>query len=82
MLRTELLTNQEVLAELKSNSLLNQARRILSATMAEIDTGSKQRVPLTIFEVQNLEFAAVIEIAALLDVKLAPGQNQPLAETS
>lgn len=43
--------------------------------MAEIDTGSQQRKPLTIFEVQHLEFSAVIEIAALLGVELTPGQT-------
>lgn len=74
MLRTEFMTRQEILAELKSNSLLNQVRRIIGEAMAEIDTGSRQRVPLTIFEVQNLEFSAAIEVAALLGVKLEPGQ--------
>lgn len=72
---TETMSNQEILAELKSGSLLNQARRILSATMAKIDTGSKQRNPLTTFEIQNLVFSAVIEIAALLRVELKPGQT-------
>ncbi|TLX16218.1 hypothetical protein [Rhizobium sp. MHM7A] len=78
---TEIMSNQEILAELKSGSLLNQARRILSTTMAEIDTGLKQRKPLTIFEVQNLEFSAVIEIAALLGVELKTGQKS-LTETA
>jgi hypothetical protein len=68
------MTKQEILSELKSDSLLNQVRRIISSTMAEIDTGSRQRVPLTIFEVQNLEFSAAIEVAALLGVKLEPGK--------
>jgi hypothetical protein len=75
---TETMSNQEILAELKSGSLLNQARRILSTAFADIDTGSKQRKPLTIFEMQNIEFAAVIEIAALLGVELKPGDKVSL----
>lgn len=78
MPRTTIMSNQEILAELRSDSLLNQARRILSIAMAEIDTGSQQRKPLTIFEIQNLEFSAVIEIAALLGVELKPGVNTSL----
>jgi hypothetical protein len=75
MTSTPTMSNQEILAELKSGSLLDQARRILSTAMAEIDTGSQQRRPMTIFEMQNIEYAAVIKIAALLGVELNPGQT-------
>jgi hypothetical protein len=74
MPKTQTMSNEEVLAELKSNSLLDQARRILSTALAEIETGSQQRTPLTIFEVRNIEFSAVMEIAALLGIELKPGQ--------
>lgn len=76
------MSNQEILAELKSDSLLNQARRILSTAMAEIDTGSQQRKPLTVFEIQNIEFAATIKIAALLGVELKPGETDGTKTTA
>lgn len=68
------MSNQEILAELKSGSRLDQARRILSNAMAEIDTGSQQRKPMTIFEMQNIQYAAVMKVAALLGVELKPGE--------
>ena len=71
------MSNQEILAELKSGSRLDQARRILSNAMAKIDTGSQQRNPMTVFEMQNIQYAAVIEMAALLGVELKPGEARP-----
>lgn len=69
------MSNQEILAELKSGSRLDQARRILSNAMAEIDTGSQQRNPMTILEMRNIEYAAVMKIAGLLGVELRPGER-------
>jgi hypothetical protein len=71
-MRTDFLTPKEVVGEMQSGSLLAQARTIFHEAWAEIDTGFRQRTPLTTIEVRNIEFDAVIKIAGLLGVDLKP----------
>lgn len=73
-MRTDFLTPKEVVGEMQSGSTLAQARSIFHEAWAELDTGLRQRKPLTTIEVRNIEFDAVIRIAALLGVELKPLQ--------
>lgn len=73
-MRTNFMTAEAVVAEMRSNSLLNAARRIVAGAFADIEQGMAQRKPLTIIEARNIEFDAVIQMAALLGVELKPGQ--------
>ncbi len=73
-MRTNFMTAEAVVAEMQSDSRLNAARRIVSGAFAEIEQGMAQRKPLTIIEARNIEFDAVIQMAALLGVELKPGQ--------
>ncbi|MCZ7862824.1 hypothetical protein O9X98_15720 [Agrobacterium salinitolerans] len=73
-MRRDFLTPKEVVAEMQSGSVLAQARSIFSEAWAELDTGLRQRKPLTPIEVRNIEFDAVIRIAGLLGVELQPSQ--------
>jgi hypothetical protein len=58
---------------MQSGSLLSQAHRAYAESWAMIDTGLRQRTRLTPIEVREMEFDAVIKIAALLGVELKPG---------
>lgn len=73
MSKVDFMTPQEVVAEMKSGSLLSQIRTIVSSTAGEIESGLLQRKPLSIIEIRNIEFDASIRIAALLNVELKPG---------
>lgn len=73
-MRRDFMTPKEVVSEMQSGSLLAQARTIFHGAWAEIDTGLQQRRPLTMIEVRNMEFDAVIRVAALLGVELKPSQ--------
>lgn len=73
-MRTDFLSPQQVVAEMTSDSQLSQARKIFSSAWAEITDGMAQRRPLSIIEVRNIEFDAVIKIAALFGVELEPVQ--------
>lgn len=73
-MRRDFMTPKEVVAEMQSGSPLAQARSIFHEAWAELDTGLRQRKPLTTIEVRNIEFDAVIRIAALLGVELKPSQ--------
>jgi hypothetical protein len=73
-MRTNFMTGEEVVREMRSGSTLARAGGVLRTAVASIDAGLMQRVPLTTIEVRNIEFAAVIEIAAMLGVTLEPGQ--------
>jgi hypothetical protein len=56
------MTDEEVLAELRRDTPLNRARRILSSTCAQIEQGGMQRRPLGPIEMRRLEFEAVRKI--------------------
>jgi hypothetical protein len=59
--------------EMRSDSVLSKAHRVFAESWAMIDTGLRQRTKLTPVEVREMEFDAVIKIAALLGVELKPG---------
>lgn len=63
-------TNEEILAEMKSGSLLNKARAAFSDAWAELDQAGMQRVKPTIFDIRQMEFDAVKRIAKVLGVEL------------
>ncbi|MDW9481941.1 hypothetical protein GOB57_25150 [Sinorhizobium meliloti] len=73
-MRRDFLTPQQVVTEMRSGSTLAQARSVLGEAYAEIETGLRQREPLSIIEMRNIEFDAVIRIAELLGVELKPTQ--------
>jgi hypothetical protein len=70
------MTPGEVVAEMKSDSLLNSIRRVISDASGEIANGAMQRVPPGPIEIRNIEFDAAIRVAALLGVELKPGQGE------
>jgi hypothetical protein len=74
-MRRDFLTKEAVVAEMKSGSQLARARNVFSSAWAEIDTEMRQRRPLTIIEIRNMEFDAVMKVAAILGVDLEPGQG-------
>jgi hypothetical protein len=71
-MRRDFLKPAEVVAEMRSGSQLALAQSVFHEAWAELDTGLRQRKPLTPIEVRNIEFDAVIKIAALLGVDLSP----------
>jgi hypothetical protein len=64
------MTDAQVMDELRSNSLLDQARKIFSGTSAAIQQAQLQRRPPTAIEVRRMEFEAVRKIAAVFGVVL------------
>lgn len=64
------LADAEVIAELKTTSLLNRARRQFSSWSAKIEQAQQQRRPLTPIEMRRMEFDAVRAIAKELGVEL------------
>jgi hypothetical protein len=75
MMRRDFMTKEAVVAEMTSGSQLAKARTVFSSAYAEIDTAMRQRSPLTIIEIRNMEFDAVMKVAAILGVDLEPGQG-------
>lgn len=59
-------SDQEVMAELRSDSPLNRARRVFSSWSARIEQAGAQRTPLEPVDWRRLEFQAVAAIAAAL----------------
>lgn len=70
-MRTDFMSGEEVVRELKSGSQLSQAVSVIHEAYAIIETASNQRRPITQIEVRNIEFDAALRIAALLGVDLA-----------
>jgi hypothetical protein len=64
------MTDGEVLAELRTDSVLNRARRALSSHCGRIEHAQAQRSPPSPVDVRRMEFDAVREIASLLGVEL------------
>jgi hypothetical protein len=73
-------TPTDVINELQSESVLNQARRIFSFSSAAIEQATQQQWPPGPIEIREKEFDAVVKIAALLGVELKPGQFSGLVE--
>jgi hypothetical protein len=65
-----LMTDEQVLAELRSDGALNRARRLFSSWSARIEQAGAQRKPLSPIEMRRMEFEAVTAIAAALEIKL------------
>jgi hypothetical protein len=75
-------TPADVVDELKGESLLNQARRIFSFSSAAIEQANQQRRAPGPIEIREMEFDAVVKIAALLGVELKPGQLNIVGDIS
>ncbi len=64
------MTQDEVLAELKTDSLFNKARREFSSASAKIEQASQQRTSLAPVDMRRMEFKAVEKILAIYGVKV------------
>lgn len=62
------MTQEEIMRELGSETLLNRARRVFSGHCARIEQAELQRTPFSPIELRRMEFEAVREIAAILGV--------------
>jgi hypothetical protein len=58
------MTNDEIMAELKSDTPLNRARARFSHWAARIEQEAQQRCPIGPIEARGLEFEAVKDIVA------------------
>lgn len=65
-----MMTPQEVVAEMRTDSLLNRVRQTLTNHYASMEQAANQRRPPGIIELRNMEFDAAREIIAL--VRAAP----------
>jgi hypothetical protein len=63
------MTDDEVIAELRSDSPLNKARQQFSSWSARIEQKGQQRRPLTPIEMRRMEFEAVQAIVAAFSGK-------------
>ena len=66
------MTNAEIMAVLRSDSLLNKARAVFASEYATIDQAGRQRRPPGPVEIRGMEIEATIRIAAALGVILTP----------
>ena len=64
------MTDQEVMAELRSDSPLNRARAAFSGAAARIEQAAMQRRPPGAIEVRRMEFEAVRKIIAAAGLSL------------
>lgn len=64
------MTDAEVIAEIRTTSPLNRARRAFSDWSAKIEQAGQQRKPLTPIEMRRMEFEAVKAIARELEIKV------------
>jgi hypothetical protein len=62
------MTDQQVMAELRSDSLRNKARAAFSSAAAGIEQACEQRRSPGPIELRRMEFEAVEKIAAILGV--------------
>jgi hypothetical protein len=63
------MTNEEIIAEMQSESKLNRARRVFSSYWGEIENSQHQRTPMSIFEIRAMEFEAVQKIKEIFDAE-------------
>jgi hypothetical protein len=70
-------TDDEVIAELRSDSALNKARQQFSSWSARIEQRGQQRKPLSAIEMRRMEFQAVQAIAVALSGKGAHEEGCP-----
>ena len=60
------MTDDEVMAELKSDSKINRARREFSSACGRIEQAGQQRTPLGPIHMRRMEFEAVMKIVAIV----------------
>lgn len=60
------MTDQEILNELGTESLLNRVRRSVFAAANRIEQAQSQRKPLNVFEVRRMEFEAARAVIDLI----------------
>lgn len=65
------MTNEEVMAALRSDTPLNRARKAFSGASAALEQEGKQRRPAGPIEIRRMEFEAVQKIAEALGVVFA-----------
>jgi hypothetical protein len=65
-----MMTNQEILDLMYTETPINKARRIFSSESARIEQACAQRKSLSPFELRRMEFEAVKKIAIALGVDL------------
>lgn len=58
------MTNEEILQELKSDSLLNRVRKVFYHHSAKIEQAGEQQYPVSIWKIREMEFEAA---QALID---------------
>ncbi len=63
------MTDEMVIAELRSNSLWNKARLKFSGASARIENSQQQRTPLSPIAMRRMEFEAVKEILSVYGFK-------------
>ena len=64
------LSDEQVMLLLKSDALINRARKEFSNNCGLLDQAGRQRKPLTPIEMRRMEFEAVMKIASVLGVEL------------
>ena len=64
------MTNKEVVELMQGNSVLNEARKILSSEIGRMEQAGQQSTLQSIFDVRRMEFDAVRKIAKVLGVEL------------
>ena len=64
------MTDQEVMAALRSETPLNAARRVFSSACGEIEQAGQQRRPASPILIRRMEFEAVRRIAAALGIQV------------
>lgn len=66
----KLLSQDEVMAQIKGDTAWNKARAAFSSWTGRIEQADAQRRRPSIFEIRAMEFEAVREIAAILGIRL------------
>ena len=59
------MSDEEILAEMQSDSLLNKMRQMFSGERARIEQAAQQRVPLTPIQFRRMEFEAAEKLMLL-----------------
>jgi hypothetical protein len=65
-----MMTDKEVMEALRSDTLLNKARAVLSGECGRIEQAGMQRRSAGPIEMRRMEFEAVRKIAAVLGVEV------------
>ncbi len=66
------MSDEDVIAEMQSESLLNQVRRAIASDNAKIAQLQAQRSPIGIMEIRRLEFETARRVAEILGLNLKP----------